>query len=117
MLTRLAARRTRSYLPNTFNYSPGPHLPAATHPSRAAWIDSFRRTTGEFTKRAASDPAVSDAPAAAARFAARFTDELAALEDSPAEGAAATHTGAHSPARVTTLADAPFSRARLGAAP
>ena len=87
--TRSAAALTSpfasSYTPNTFNYSPGPHAPAATHPPRAAWIDSFRRTTSEFQSRAASDPSVADAPAAAARFAARFTAELAALEDPPAE--------------------------------
>ena len=84
---RHAPRVTCSYLPNTFNYSPPVDAPPATHPSRAAWIDSFRRTTGEFQRRAASDPAVADAPAAAARFAARFTQELAALEDPPPEGA------------------------------
>ena len=65
-----------------------PHA-CAQHPTRAAWIDSFRRTTPEFKARAAADPAVADAPAAAERFAARFITELAALEAPPPEGTAA----------------------------
>lgn len=62
-----------SYNPNTFCYSGG-------HPPRAAWLDAFRRTTLEFQGRASSDPSVSDAPAAAARFAERYTAALQELE-------------------------------------
>ena len=65
-----------SYNPNTFNYVSGT-------PPRAAWIDAFRRTTPEFTSRAAGDASVPDAAAAAARFAQRFQSELEVLE-SPA---------------------------------
>ena len=69
-----------TYEPNTFKYG-GPY------PPRHAWIQAFRATTTEFQSRAAADSTVPDAPAAAARFAARYLDALQALEDPPAEGA------------------------------
>ena len=76
----LALWQRSTYEPNTFNYS-GPY------PPRHAWISAFRNTTTEFQGRAAGDPTVPDAQAAAARFAARYLAALAALEEPAAEGA------------------------------
>ena len=64
------------YNPNTFNYDPAPGV----EPSRAAWIDVFRRSIPEFFARAASDDSVVDSTAKAERFRAAFTAALAALE-------------------------------------
>ncbi len=103
-LTRVRAPHCRSYCPHTFNYSPPAHAAPATHPSRATWIDSFRRTTHEFQSRAAGDASVPDAAAKAARFAARFATELAALEAPPPEGARSADAPAQRSASRTTRA-------------
>jgi len=69
-----------TYQANTFNYAPAPDV----RPTRAEWIDSFRRTTSEFRSRVEADvAAIPDAAqrcAAAAEFVDRFTAELEALE-------------------------------------
>jgi hypothetical protein len=72
------------YEPNTFlaTFRPRAALAAAgapTYPAWEDWLAIFADSVAGFAATAAADPAVADAPAAAARFAAAYRAELAAL--------------------------------------
>ena len=64
------------YRATTFDYDPPADADPSTRVGKERWIEVFRASIPEFSRRAASDPRVADAAALAARFAASFGADL-----------------------------------------
>lgn len=64
------------YRATTFDYDPPADADPSTRVGKEKWIEVFRASIPEFSRRAASDPRVADAAALARRFAASFDADL-----------------------------------------
>ena len=64
------------YRATTFDYDPPADADPSTRVGKERWIEVFRASIPEFSRRAASDPRVVDAAALAKRFAASFDADL-----------------------------------------
>ena len=64
------------YRATTFDYAPPADADPSTRVGKERWIEVFRASIPEFSRRAASDPRVVDAAALAKRFAASFDADL-----------------------------------------
>ena len=64
------------YRATTFDYDPPADADSSTRVGKEKWIEVFRASIPEFSRRAASDPRVADAAALARRFAASFDADL-----------------------------------------
>jgi type II pantothenate kinase len=64
------------YRATTFDYDPPADADPTTRVGKERWIEVFRASIPEFSRRAASDPRVADAAALASKFAASFGADL-----------------------------------------
>ena len=64
------------YRATTFDYDPPADADPSTRVGKERWIEVFRASIPEFSRRAASDPRVADAAALSRRFAASFDADL-----------------------------------------
>ena len=64
------------YRATTFDYDPPADADPSTRVGKEKWIEVFRASIPEFSRRAASDPRVADAAALARQFAASFDADL-----------------------------------------
>ena len=64
------------YRATTFDYDPPADADSSTRVGKEKWIEVFRASIPEFSRRAASDPRVADAAALARQFAASFDADL-----------------------------------------